>query len=93
MATYTLSYKINVLSIPPLKEWAFRTIFVIHNLLAYFLIHKKYIHMSQFLQENEHNFPLLFVKQRYTVYIYYIKQKNLVNKLSFVIPTQIVCVS
>ena len=29
IATYTPSYKINVLSIPPLKEWAFRTILVI----------------------------------------------------------------
>ena len=28
MATYTLSYKINVLSIPPLKELVFRTIHV-----------------------------------------------------------------
>ena len=26
METYTLKYKINVLSIPHLKEWAFRTI-------------------------------------------------------------------
>lgn len=26
ITTYTLNYKINVLSIPPLKEWAFRTL-------------------------------------------------------------------
>lgn len=28
ITTYTLNYKINVLSIPPLKEWAFRTFVV-----------------------------------------------------------------
>ena len=31
ITTYTLNYKINVLSIPPLKEWAFRTCLVKQN--------------------------------------------------------------
>ena len=33
ITTYTLNYKINVLSIPPLKEWAFRTCLVILSIL------------------------------------------------------------